>query len=144
MRRIDDEHRMELESDRARLDVAHAGQQQRRENFTIRRAAFDFGSHLLQHTFAGRVLQQPDQRLNLGMQPHHARFELRLGGGDRGQLREKAQIAQGGQRTSAKRGSQKIAAFHGWLCSLKSFNSGPVDPSSRRLSECPFSPPPEP
>ena len=78
MRRVHDEDGVEFEADRPRLDVAHAGQQQGRQHFTIRRAAFDPGGYLFEHPLARRVFQQAHQRLDRRMEPDHPRFELRL------------------------------------------------------------------
>ncbi len=65
MCRVDDEHRVELEADGARLDVPHAGEQQRGQDLAIAQPAPDAGGDLFEHPLAGRVLDEPYQRLDL-------------------------------------------------------------------------------
>ena len=103
--RVDHQDRVELVPDAGpRLHVAHAGQQQRRQRrrgsvspFWIR-AATSSSSRV-----ARRLLQQPDEGLDLGLEAHDLRVQRRLGGRDRPEPGQEAQVAQAHQR-AARRG----------------------------------------
>jgi hypothetical protein len=91
VRRVDDQHRMELETDRGpRLHVAHACQQERGQNFCVGRAAVNPGGHLFQQPIARRLFQQPHQRFDLRPQLHDPRVGRRFGGRDGPQGREES------------------------------------------------------
>ena len=102
--RVDDQDRVELEADAGpRLDVAHAGQQQRRQHVAVSQALPDPRGDLLQQPLARGLLQQPDQGLDLGLEPHDLRVQGRLVGRDRPESGQEAQVAQAEQR-AARRG----------------------------------------
>ncbi len=95
---------MKLEPDgRPRLDVSHAGQQQRGQQLAVARALVNPIGDLFQQLLAGRIFQQPHQRFDLWPQVNDLRIELRLGGGHRFQAGKKPQVAQTGQRAAGRR-----------------------------------------
>jgi len=78
MRRVDHQHRMELETQRPRLHVANAGQEQRRDHLAIARPLLDFGRHFLQQLLSRRIFHQADQRLDLVIEPHDLGVRFRF------------------------------------------------------------------
>ena len=107
---IDDQHRVKLESDRTRLNVAHAGQQQGREQIAVAQAAFDSGGGFLQQTFARGVLQKTHERFNVRIESNDVRFQSGFRGGNRPQSRQKSEIAQAKQRAGANGRLHKTSA----------------------------------
>ena len=77
---VDHEHGVEFEADRARLNVAHASQQQGREQIAIAQSALDSGGDFLQQPFARRVFEKADQWFNFRIKSDDVRFEFGLGG----------------------------------------------------------------
>ena len=94
MRGVHHQHGVKAEPHRARLDIPHARELQRRQHFAIGRAAFDTRRHFLQHALAGRVFDQAHQRLDVGMELHEPGRQLRLGSGDARQLRQESKVAE--------------------------------------------------
>ncbi len=102
MCRVDHEHRVELEADMGpRLDVAHAGQQECGQHFLIGQPVLDPPGDLLEELLARGVLQQPDDGLDLRLEPHDFRVQLGLVGRDRPEPRQESQITKAHQRAPA-------------------------------------------
>ncbi len=123
MRRVDHQHRVEFEPDVGpRLDVAHAGQQERRQDLPIAQARLDPPGDFLQQSLAGGVLQEADHGLDIGLEPHDFRVEPGLVGRDWTELREEAQIAEARQRTARRGRLQEPTPIrshaHGCSCSV--------------------------
>ncbi len=120
--RVDHQHRVELEPDVGpRLDVAHAGQQQGGQHFLIAQPLLDPPGDLLEEPLARGVLQQPDDGLDLGLEPHDLRVQLGLVGRDRPEPRQEAQVAEAHQRTARRGRLQEAPSIrshaHGCSCS---------------------------
>ena len=65
--RVDDQHGVELEADRRpRLDVLHAGQQQRGQQLAIAQALVNPAGDFFEQPVARRLFDQPHERLDLG------------------------------------------------------------------------------
>src|SRR6187431_1397133 len=102
MRGVDNEHCVEFESDRARLNIPNTRELERREDFAIRGAALDLCAHFLEQAISRTVLEQSHERLDLWTESHEVRICCRLGGGDGRQSTQKCQLreANGGARAS--------------------------------------------
>ena len=86
MGRVDHHHRVELEPDRPRLDVADACQEEPRQQRAVRQPVLELGHGLIENLRARGLLDPPHDRLDLGPVADHLRPHLRLigrGGGDR-------------------------------------------------------------
>ena len=89
VRRIHDQHGVKLEADRRpRLDVLHAGQQQRGQQFLVAHAAADAVGNFFQQSVARRFFEQPHERLDLRLQLHRFLVELGLRCRNRIQFRQ--------------------------------------------------------
>jgi hypothetical protein len=110
MRGIHDQHRVEFETHRTRLNVAHARELQRGENFPITQSAFDARGDFLEHAFARRRFEQPHQRLDFRMQLNCSRIQLYFLGRNRRKLREKSKIANCSESAGTGAGLEKGAA----------------------------------
>ena len=80
MRRVDHQHRVKLEPDGTRLDVAHAGQQQRCKQVTVTQAAFEFRGHFFQQPLPWRVLQETHEGLNLRIETNDVGIQVGFSG----------------------------------------------------------------
>ena len=79
---IDNLMRPGSETNRARLNIAHPGQQQGRQQIFVTQPTADTVTHLLQQVLTRCVFQQADKRFDLRAKPHPFRFETRLGRGN--------------------------------------------------------------
>ena len=103
---------MEFEADRPRLDVAHPGQQQRRNQVAVTQTPFDFGASLFEQPFARRVLQEAHEGLNLRIETNDIRIKLRFFGGHRAQIRQETANAQATQRAGRCARSEEITSVN--------------------------------
>ena len=122
MGRVHDQDGVEFVADaRPRLHVAHAGQQERRQHVAVGRALPHPRGHLLQQPFARGFLQQADERLDPGLEPHHLRVEGGLAGRDRLESGQEAQVAKAEDRAAGRGRSHEGPAIcshaHGCSCS---------------------------
>jgi hypothetical protein len=83
---------VKFESNRSRLNVPHAGQLKRREDFAIGRSSLDARSNLFQQPFARRFFQQADQRFNFWAKLNKLRIEFCLRSRNARKAREKAEV----------------------------------------------------
>ncbi len=91
---------MELEAHaRPRLDVAHAGQLQRRDDLSIAKTLPNPGRHFLQQPISRRILQQLNERFNLRPETYDIRLKLRVSSRNRWQLGEESEVSQTKQRS---------------------------------------------
>ena len=66
VRRVHHQHRVKFEPDRRpRLDILHAGQQQRGQHFLVTHAATDAVGNFFQQLVARRFFEQPHERFDL-------------------------------------------------------------------------------
>ena len=86
MGRIDYQHRMKLEADWMRSDIANSSQQHGRKHLSIGESPPDSRSDLLDDFIAWSRFQQSDQRLDFAMELDHVRLQSCLSGTDRGEL----------------------------------------------------------
>ena len=122
MRRVDHQNRMELVANIGpRLDVAHARQQQRGEDLAIAQTLLDPAGDQLDEPVPRGFLQQPDQGLDLGLEPDHLRVQGGLLGRDRPEPGQEAQVAQAQERTARRGRLEKAPTIrshaHGCSCS---------------------------
>ena len=86
---------MKLEADGwPRLDVLHAGQQQRGQQLAIAQSLVNPIGNFFQQPVARRFFDEPHQRLDLRLQPHDVRRELRFGRRHGAKPREKPKVAK--------------------------------------------------
>ena len=117
MGRVHDQDGVEFVADAGpRLHVAHPGQQERRQHVAVSRALPHPCGHLLQQPRARGFLQQADEGLDPGLEPHHLRVEGRLVGRDRPESGQEAQVAKAEQR-AARRGRSQEATADPFGCS---------------------------
>jgi hypothetical protein len=117
MRGINDEDGVKFETDWTRLDVADAGQKERREYFLVGRAAVDALGDFFEDAFARGVFEQAHERLDVGMKTNDVFGNSCFGGGDGRQAIEKTEAAHGG---SATRPLKEISARdHEFILVLK-------------------------
>ena len=110
MRGVHDEHRVEFEADGPRLDVSHARQQERREQFAIAQPALHPRAHLPDHPLPRRLLQHAHERLYPGVKADRPRIERSLRRRDAREQSEKTEIAQRRERTGTGGGLEERAA----------------------------------
>ena len=79
MGRVNHEDAVHGESRRTRIHVANSGQKQRRQQLPVRNTAPELLYGHLRAFVARRILDQGDQRLNLGPELDGGRSELRIG-----------------------------------------------------------------
>ena len=94
-------------------------------DFLVAQPLLDPPGDLLQQPLARGLLQQPDQGLDLGLEPHDLRVQLRLVGRDRPEPRQEAQVAQAHQR-AARRGRPQETAVDPFACSWLLLSSNPT------------------
>ena len=104
---------MELEANRARLDVADAGEQNGGKQLAIGQPTFDPGADLLQQPLARRVFEEPDEGLDVGMEADGLRIDLGLGGGDAWELGEKTESTETSEGARPGGHLEEGAPFHG-------------------------------
>ena len=102
---------MELEADGTRLDVADPGEQQGRDDLAIAQATANPGAELLEDTIARRLFQQAHQRFDVGMEANGRRVQPGVGGGDRRQAGQKAQVTQAGECAGGRQ-LEKTSPLH--------------------------------
>ena len=76
--RVDDQHRVELEADRVRLDVADAGQEEARQQVAVREPPLQVSDGHLEGPLAGRLLDPAHDRLDLGAEPDRVGPDLQV------------------------------------------------------------------
>src|SRR5262249_42452647 len=91
---VDHQDRMKLETDRTRLNVAHSSQEQGAQHLPICRASPNPGGKFLEHPFAGRLFEQPDQGFDFGKEADLASAKLGLLSGKRRKAKAKLAKAQ--------------------------------------------------
>ena len=96
VRGVDHQDRVKLEPDRTWLDVAHAGQQQRRQQITVTQAAFQFRTDFLEQPFARCVFQETHQRLDLGVETNDVGIQVGFLGRNRAKLGQETKFPQTG------------------------------------------------
>src|SRR6185437_5302646 len=110
MGRVDDQHGMELETDRARLDAAHAGQEHGAEQLFVTGTRVNFGGDLFEQFVALRVLNETDERFDLGAEGNELACGLVFGGRSR-QSVEETEVAQCGDGARSQRAGYKASAI---------------------------------
>ena len=93
---VDDQDGVELEADRPRLDAAHAGQEHGAEQLLVAGAPADLRGDRFEQLLARRVLDEADERLDVGAELHDVRSGLDLRGGDGRQAVEEGEVAEAG------------------------------------------------
>ncbi len=96
---MDDEHGVELETDRARLDAAHASEEHRGEELVVTGARVDLVRDLVEQGLARRVLDQPDERLDIGGDGNNGGQVRRRGSAGGREMVEKREVRQAGKNT---------------------------------------------
>jgi hypothetical protein len=103
---------MELEPDRTRLNVAHAGQKKSGKQFAIGKPMLDALGDLFDGAIARSVFQQPNQWLDFRVQTDTLRVDLDFRRRQRPQLPKKTETACPGDSSGSRRDFQKLASFH--------------------------------
>jgi hypothetical protein len=80
VRRVDDEHGVELEANRPRLDIADPGQQQCGNRLAVAEAPTNAMAQLLENPFARRVFEQSHERFDLTAEPNAPLIDRRVDG----------------------------------------------------------------
>ena len=76
VRGVDDENGVKFEADRAGLDVAHAGEEERGEDLRIGGAlVLDAVRDLLEDTFTRGIFEEADEGFDFGMKPNDPGIE---------------------------------------------------------------------
>ncbi len=113
MRRVDDQHGVELETDRPRLNAAHAGQEHGAEQLLI---AGSF-SHLIDDAFhefvARRVFEQTDERFNFGAERDEMASGFVVVGGRGGQAVQESEVAESGDGARLQRARHETSSIEG-------------------------------
>ena len=92
MRRVNHQHRMELETHWSRLDVAHSCQKKGRENVAIGRALFDPFGHLFDKTLPGCLLNPSYQWLDFRAKLYRILWECQIFGLQRAEMMKRRQF----------------------------------------------------
>ena len=114
VRGVDHQHRMEFEADRPRLNVAHTGQQQGREQVAVTHTAPDFRGNFFKQPLARCVFEETNQRLHLRTEPNDSYAGFRGGNGrhSKSEVATQTQPGAGGGSRSQKMAPRK-QSVHG-------------------------------
>jgi hypothetical protein len=104
---VDDEDGVELETDRSRLNAAHAGEHEPRQDLLVAGAAADALGDLLEQAIARRVFDEPDQRFDVAFDGRNRALHLLCG--QRRQLLQECEVAGGGNRANLGGSGQELA-----------------------------------
>ena len=107
---VDDQDGVELEPDRARLDAADAGEEQRGQQLLIAGSPPDAPRHNLQKVVAVGVFNQSNQRLDIRTDLGLGVQDLGVRRGYRCQITQKSKIPKPGQGPGLDRVRHEIAA----------------------------------
>jgi hypothetical protein len=117
MSRVDHQHGVEFEADfGAGLDVLHARDEEAREQFAIAEASLNAGRDFFEEPVAGRLLDEPHDGGDLGVEAERVRIERGLGGAHGREPGEKAEVADAGDRADCgavlEERPARVAATH--------------------------------
>src|SRR5438552_2860894 len=103
-------HRMKFETDRPRLNVPDAGEQQRRDQFAIGQTPMKTIRYLLQQPFAWRIFQELNKQLDFWMKTDEGPVELGFLSRHSGKPRKEREIAHSQNPAGSRRGFQEVPA----------------------------------
>src|SRR6266540_3322888 len=106
MRGVHDEHRVKLESDRARLNVSHAREEKGGEDFAVREAGADPCSDFLQQPLAWCFFDQLHERLDGWIEAHGIGWQSSF----RRRDARKPEFIESDQRTGRGSAVEEVAA----------------------------------
>src|SRR5262249_21386674 len=89
VRRVDDEHRVELEADRTRPDAAYAGEPERAERFLVARPAANLARDGFEHLVLRRLLDEANERFDVGAEGDETGRRFVVGPGGREGVEER-------------------------------------------------------
>ena len=107
MRRVDHHHRVELEADRPRLDVADARQEQSGQQVLVREPFLELVDRDLEGAVARRLLDQPHDGLDFGAKLDHLGLDWASSALERGDRPQAGPRGELGTQTECRSHLQK-------------------------------------